>query len=97
MSDQPDSIVDCLEGRIYLKAERIYPTEKGLFLCNEDSAIPIPTLHSDQQGCYLNCAQFDQLVVFYKCTNPNCRNVWDPYAYGYRCPKCKSPGRALPP
>lgn len=47
--------VKCVDGnKVYLKAERILPSEEGLLLLGDDtSTLLLPELYSDKQGCYL--------------------------------------------
>lgn len=92
MSEQPDAIIHYQEDKLYLKPERIIPTQNGLFLYDNNSAIRLAVVFSDQQGCYIRCVQYDELAGFYKCTNKDCNNVWDPNR-SRKCPKCGSPGK----
>jgi hypothetical protein len=47
--------VKLIDGyKVYLKAERIIPSEEGLILMGDDtSTLLLPELYSDHQGCYL--------------------------------------------
>lgn len=49
------SAVKCVDGhKIYLKTERILPSDNGMMLVGDDSSmILLPKLYSDQYGCYI--------------------------------------------
>ena len=49
------SAVKCVDGhKVYLKSERIVPSDEGLMLVGDDaSLLLLPRLYSDQYGCYV--------------------------------------------
>ena len=49
------SAVKCVEGhKVYLKSDRIVPSDEGLMLVSDDaSRLLLPRLYSDEYGCYL--------------------------------------------
>ena len=89
MAEQPDSVFRFDEERMYLMPDRIIPTSKGLFLCNEQSSIFLPALFGDQKGIYIPCVRKLRMM----CANDNCGYCcWDAYADGIECPRCGYPG-----
>ena len=47
--------IKCVEGhKIYLKSDRIMPSDEGMMLISDDSSmILLPKLYSDQYGCFV--------------------------------------------
>ena len=93
MKEQPDSIEFYEEGKLYLKSEKIFPTRNGLFLCNKNSFISLPIVHSTERGSYITFQPKDEWRVFYKCSNPKCGNEFlGPWKMGQTsiCPLCRS-------
>ena len=89
ITEQSDSIQYFDGERLYLKVERICPTNNGLLLCNNHSSILLPTLFTDPMGYYLPCLKTCRM----KCINPECKYCcWDAYKYGIECPHCEYPG-----
>lgn len=69
LEEQPDSVKFYDQGKLYLKSERILATEKGLFLCDENSAIFLPIIHSADRGSFVTMAPRDERMDFYQCSN----------------------------
>jgi len=72
------------EDKIYVKPEKIHPTPQGVYLnLNEDEYIFVPSLRSDNQGCYVQVFNFNPL--------PSCPGCGTTYLYGdcgkQSCPK----------
>ncbi len=89
VTEQSDSIQYFEEDRLYLKAERIFPINNGLLLCNGQSSIILPALFTDQTGYYLPCAR----RYLMQCVNSNCGYCcWDAYEDGVACPACGAGG-----
>jgi hypothetical protein len=92
VKEQSDSIQHFDKGRIYLKAERIFPTSRGLVLYNGQSSILLPSVFADGTGCYLHfrlCGRDDEL----KCSNSNCRWRWFFREWWtLNCPRCGETG-----
>ena len=89
IEEQSDSIQSFDGARLYLKTERIFPTNHGLLLCNSQSSILLPSLFADQTGCYIPCVKKCRM----KCINPRCKYCcWDAYEDGIACPACGEPG-----
>jgi hypothetical protein len=59
LEEQPDSIEDWVDGRMYLVPERICVTRQGVFLCKNRSAIPLPCFAFDQKGVFIVCDRED--------------------------------------
>lgn len=69
-------------GKIYLKPERIFSTNNGLYLdLNESDFILLTSINSDSRGCYLNRADeiklgkpcpWCGLDYIISCRNPFC-------------------------
>lgn len=95
VDEQPDSIHQCHQGRLYLKPERIYATEKGLFLYSQHSVIKLPFLYSDELGCHMGSIVNSNGYVFYQCTNKKCQYVFNAKTQGTTCPICGSPGKPV--
>lgn len=78
MRDNLDAI-KCVEGhKIYLKADRIVPSEGGMMLVGHDqSHILLPKLYSDQWGCYIRSSMLCKTCGNEDITEEfkNCRNV----------------------
>jgi len=79
------SAVKCIDrGKIYLKSERIFPSEDGLMLIADDaSLILIPQLLSDQYGCYVQSSCLSSLS---SCLN--CGFVFSMDCTHVCCPRC---------
>ena len=69
-----------VDDKIYLDAEKIMLTQEGLFLSLDNrNSLHLPTLHSDQNGCYVQlapsglnrCSGCDQPYLGW-CKNPAC-------------------------
>jgi hypothetical protein len=87
--EQPDSICSFDGKRMYLMPHRIFPTNNGLFLCNDQSSIFLPALLGDQNGVYLPCVRKLKM----RCVNDDCGFCcWDAYKDGIECPNCYVPG-----
>lgn len=68
------------ENKVYLKPDRIFPTEQGVYLnLNDVDYVLLPTLNSDSNGCYVPCVN-----IFNKC--PGCGNE-----YFIRCTRSDCP------
>ncbi len=72
-------VVGYSEDRIYLNPNRIFPTEQGLYLnLNDADYVLLPTLNSDESGCYVPCINiFNKCPAckqeyFIVCRNPDC-------------------------
>lgn len=59
LEEQPDSIEDWVDGRMYLVPERLCVTRQGVFLCKNRSAIPLPCFAFDQKGVFIVCNRED--------------------------------------
>ena len=75
-------VVGSSKDRIYLNPNRIFPTEKGLYLnLNDTDYVLLPTLNSDSQGCFIPIIQILPICpgcgyeYFLSCTNPECSLV----------------------
>ena len=89
IQEQPESIRSFDGERMYLTPHRIFPTNNGLFLCNDQSSIFLPEILGDQDGVYLLCARRLKM----KCVNDECKYCcWDAYQDGIECPICGYPG-----
>lgn len=67
------------EDKLYLNPDRIFPTEQGIYLnLNDEDYVLLPTLNSDNSGCYLPCVQILNTCpgcgyeYFVSCTRPDC-------------------------
>lgn len=86
-SEQAESIQshDDENGKLYLKSERIYPSNNQLWLYDNNSAISLPTLFMDKNGYYILSRIRGE--VPYQC--PNCGRRWyyseDPTLYCRVC------------
>lgn len=67
------------EGKLYLKSDRILPTNYGIFLnLNDTDFVLIDKINSDNNGCYvgliqvLNTCRFCGKEYFVVCRNPEC-------------------------
>src|SRR5262249_49362935 len=72
------------EDKIYINPEKIHPTPQGVYLnLNDQEFIFVPTLNSDNQGCYIKCLEVLNTCpgcgnkYFLRCDNPNCRLMQD--------------------
>ena len=76
------SAVKCVEGaKVYLKPERIFPSEQGLMLITDDqSFIALPKVYSDSFGCYIRSA----LICTY------CAHQYTADEILIGCPQCRS-------
>ncbi len=74
--------VKCVDGnKVYLKPERIIPSDQGLMLvCEDDSLLLLPKVYSDSFGCFMRSALI--------CTN--CTYQYKPDAVPIGCPQCRS-------
>ena len=71
--------VKCVDGnKLYLKPERIRPSDQGLILVgDDDSNLLLPMLYSDRKGCFLKsyitcaCCGFKLPDAILNC--PECR------------------------
>jgi hypothetical protein len=59
LDEQPDSIEEWLEDKVYLNPERIYLTRQGAFCCKKRSVIPLPSFEFDGNGIFISCSQQD--------------------------------------
>lgn len=55
IAEQPDSIEDWVEDRVYLSPQRIAITRRGAFLYRKASIIPLPPFAVDQKGIFIQC------------------------------------------
>src|ERR1700722_12995373 len=69
---QADSIDFLDAGKIYLKADKIYPTNHGPLLFNNSSGIFLQNLSSDQMGYYLLLRDRDDFRLYCK----KCKISW---------------------
>ena len=89
LQEQPDSICSFDGERMYLIPHRIFPTNNGLFLRNDQSSIPLPKLLGDENGVYLPCVKRLKM----RCVNGNCGFCcWDAFRDGFECPRCNTIG-----
>jgi hypothetical protein len=76
-----ECIAEYAEEKIYLKSERIIPTNEGLFLnLNHRDYIPLRTLNSDDNGCYVQCRFLKPSIC------PNCRREYVGICGNKECP-----------
>lgn len=76
-------VVGCTEDRIYLNPDRLFPTEQGLYLnLNDADYVLLPTLNSDESGCYVPC-----INIFNKC--PGCKQEYFIVCKNPDCPLVK--------
>lgn len=89
---QPESIQHYDDGKLYLKAEKIYQTVDGPLLYSNGSTILLPNLSVDQSGYYLSCRRrMDDYQL--KCPNPDCgMKWWFSETWSIYCPACGMPG-----
>lgn len=81
------SAVKCIDkGKIYLKSDRIVPSEGGMMLIADDSSyIFLPQILSDEYGCFLQSTCMSSLT--------NCLNCGYQFQMGTDhicCPRCNS-------
>ncbi len=77
--------------RVYLKAEKIYPTSQGPVLYHGGSSILLPNLSADDTGYYLSCRSKDD--YYFRCPNPDCgTGWWFTETWSPLCPSCGTPG-----
>ncbi|GEM_PF-3554452 len=82
-------MVGCSEDKIYLNANRLIPTEQGLYLnLNDVDYVLLPTLNSDSNGCYVSCGSRVQPKMW-QC--PYCHLWWElgEKCQNKECPKNK--------
>lgn len=96
LTDQPDSILFCTDTRIYLRPEKIHPTQHGILIGDQGSFIAIPFLVSDRTGCYLltGSRPSAEYTGYWVCWNEECSNygkVWR--SKSQYCSLCKKPGQ----
>lgn len=67
------------KDKLYLNPDRIFPTEQGIYLnLNDEDYVLLPTLNSDNSGCYVPCVQILNKCpgcgydYFVSCTRPDC-------------------------
>lgn len=67
------------EDRIYLKPDRLFPTEQGIYLnLNDIDYVHLPILNSDSNGCYVPCVRIFNICpgcgreYFISCSTPDC-------------------------
>ncbi len=84
----------CIEryenGKIYLKPDRIFPTEKGLYLnLNDQEYLFLSNLNSDAQGCFIPIKNAEivagqYLKIFNTC--PGCQQEYFLTCKNPNCP-----------
>jgi hypothetical protein len=84
ISEQPESVQEIREGKLYLNPENVVASSDGLALVSGLSNIPLSTLSSDQNGCFLAFSPSDSMIV----TCWNCNYVFDLNELVTSCPKC---------
>ncbi len=79
-----ECVAHVTEDKAYIKPENIIPTEQGIFVdLGNDHYVPIPTLFSDAEGCYVLTLSpkatkpcpfcgWERLSGIFKCRNPDC-------------------------
>lgn len=91
ISEQAESVQydDSKNGKLYLKAEKIYPTNNQLWLYDDVTAILLPAVYMDQSGYYILCRKHGERPL--QC--PNCGRQWY-YSENptYYCRVCLIPG-----
>ena len=94
LTQKPEAVLFQTEDRLYLRSDKIYPTDKGLFLGDAESAISIPMVFSDSSGCYLPCGSFWAAEKYWFCITYECKNYLGTFRNrSGKCPVCSKLGR----
>ncbi|GEM_PF-5026606 len=91
LEEQPSSVLLCTSEKLYLRAEKIEATERGLFLKDADSAIGLPFVCSDGGGCFVPLLS-KPAVDYWVCWNLECTNYGGIWHGSSKCPTCGKPG-----
>jgi len=81
------SAVKCIDrGKVYLKPERIVPSDEGLMLVTDDSSmILLPQIFSDKHGCFIQIITKTSLS---SCVS--CGFLFSTEGTHVCCPRCSS-------
>lgn len=74
--------------RVFIRPEKIFPTETGLLLKTSDRFFVINELRSSSRGCYVSRSEPDA-IIYPLITCRNCQKVFNPNIYNRgKCPRC---------
>ncbi len=88
LSHNLDAVRFVSRGKVYLKPERIIPSDSGMLLVKDDlSTILLPKVFSDRHGCYILCGS-DCRIALQLLNCWNCSFKFPPGRYSI-CPRCQ--------
>lgn len=77
------------KGKIYLKPDRILPSEQGLMLIGDDlSQILLPQVYSDINGCFVKSSNNSSFLNHYFMNCWNCSFQFPADTATTCCPRC---------
>lgn len=60
LANENECVLHYEDQKIYLNPDKIHPTSQGVYLnLNENEFIFVPILNSDNQGCYVECVNWN--------------------------------------
>ncbi len=75
--------------KVYLKADKITPTQKGIFIeISPNTYLSLPALQADSEGCYLSMNSDTRNGEFNPLPCPRCQKVFTPLPSNPKCPSC---------
>jgi hypothetical protein len=95
LEEEPDAVDHCTVDKMYLKSEKIFPTDGGLFLGDASFSLPLPLVLADSSGCYLPYAGSNkENTGYWYCLE--CGSLWHSLTTPSRCPNGHHRNKIVP-
>lgn len=88
LEENDPSIIKVENEKVFILAEKIWTTDRGIFLSASGKSFLIPQLLSSSDGCYVSHSQPDS-TIYPRITCRNCGKVFNPNIFNQgKCPQC---------